>query len=104
MSQLAASEGQPGNWEEPGSFCVGLKLRGLKRKAGRSRVNREVHARICGSVGVRFPCATRLTGSQYQVFCADPPILHTSPIVIVFLLIAPSLVHIDLINNYAYVY
>jgi hypothetical protein len=27
--------------------------------AGRSRVNREVHARICGSVGVRFPCATR---------------------------------------------
>ena len=28
--------------------------------AGRSRVNREIHARICGSVGVRFPCATRL--------------------------------------------
>ena len=60
MSQLAASDGQPGNWEEPGSFCVGLRPWGLKRKAGRSRVNREVHARICGSVGVRFPCATRL--------------------------------------------
>ena len=25
MSQLAASEGQPGNWEEPGSFCVGFE-------------------------------------------------------------------------------
>jgi hypothetical protein len=25
MSQLAASDGQPGNWEEPGSFCVGLR-------------------------------------------------------------------------------
>ncbi len=27
-----------------------------------SRVSREVHARICGGVGVRFPCATRLNG------------------------------------------
>ena len=25
----------------------------------RSRVNREIHARICGSVGVKFLCATR---------------------------------------------
>ena len=24
-------------------------------------MNREIHARICGSVGVKFPCATRLT-------------------------------------------
>ncbi len=30
--------------------------------AGKSRVNREIHARLCGSVGVKFPCATRLTG------------------------------------------
>jgi hypothetical protein len=45
MSQLAASDGQPGNWEEPGSFCVGFRPQGLKSKAGRSRVNREVHAR-----------------------------------------------------------
>ena len=46
--------------EEPGSFCVGLKPQGLKRKAGRSRVNREVHARFCEGLGVKFPRATRL--------------------------------------------
>ncbi len=46
MSQLAASDGQPGNWEEPSSFCVGLRPRDFKRMAGRSRVNREVQARI----------------------------------------------------------
>jgi hypothetical protein len=38
--------GQPGNWEEPGTFCVGFRLQGLKRKADRSGVNREVHARF----------------------------------------------------------
>jgi hypothetical protein len=27
----------------------------------RSRMNREIHVRICGSVGVKFPCATQLT-------------------------------------------
>jgi hypothetical protein len=42
------------------SFCVGFKPWGFKRKADRSRVNREVHARICGSLGVKFPWATRL--------------------------------------------
>jgi len=26
----------------------------------RSRMNREIHVWICGSVGVKFPCATRL--------------------------------------------
>jgi len=25
----------------------------------RSRMNREIHVWICGSVGVKFPCATR---------------------------------------------
>ena len=61
MSQLAASDGQPGNWEEPDFFLRRLETARFQEKAGRSRVNREVHARICGSVGVRFPCATRLT-------------------------------------------
>jgi phage shock protein PspC (stress-responsive transcriptional regulator) len=28
--------------------------------AGRSRVNREVHARFCEGLGVKFPWATRL--------------------------------------------
>jgi hypothetical protein len=28
------------------SFCVGLRSRDFKRKAGRSRVNREIHARF----------------------------------------------------------
>jgi len=38
---------------------VGLRPRGFKRKAGRSRVNREVQVGLCESVGVRFPRATR---------------------------------------------
>ena len=31
--------------------------------AGKSRVNREIHARLCGSLGVRLPWATRLSVS-----------------------------------------
>ena len=76
MSQLATSDGQPGNWEEPGSFCVGLKPQGLKRKAGRSRVNREVNARFCEGLGVKFPRATRLTPFQKAITttisCSNP--------------------------------
>ncbi len=45
--------------EELYTFCVGLRPRGFKRMDGMSRMNQEVDARICGSVGVRFPCATR---------------------------------------------
>ncbi len=61
MSQLAASEGQPGNWEELDFFLRMLRM------AGRSRMNREIHVRICGSVGVRFPCATRPSGHYLLV-------------------------------------
>ena len=38
----------------------------------RSRVNREIHARICGSVGVKFPCATRLSGRHIPVIDSFP--------------------------------
>ena len=31
-------------------YSVGLRLRDFRRMAGRSRVNREVHVRICGGV------------------------------------------------------
>ncbi len=61
MSQFAVSDGQPGNWEELISFCVGLKLRGFKRMADRSRMNREVHVRFCGGLEVKFLRSTRLT-------------------------------------------
>jgi hypothetical protein len=33
--------------------------------AGRSRMNREVHVRICEGLGVRFPRATRLAILQF---------------------------------------
>ena len=39
--------------------CVGLRPRGFKSKAGRSRMNREVHVRFCEGMGVKFPRATR---------------------------------------------
>jgi hypothetical protein len=68
MSQLAASDGQPGNWEEPGSFCVDFRPQGHKSRAGRSRMNREVHVWFCEGVGVKFPCATRLSTQLNLVF------------------------------------
>jgi hypothetical protein len=37
-------------------------LRGVKCMADRSRMNREVHVRICEGLGVKFPRATRLKG------------------------------------------
>jgi len=60
MSQLIGNGSQPGDWEELEVFCVGLGPRGFKRKAGRSRVNREIHARICGGLEVKFLRSTRL--------------------------------------------
>ena len=59
MSQLIGNGSQPGDWEELEVFCVGLGPRGFKRKAGRSRVNRETHARIWGGLEVKFLRSTR---------------------------------------------
>ena len=59
MSQLTGSGSQPVDWEGLEIFCVGLRPRGFKRKAGRSRVNREIHARICGGLEVKFLRSTR---------------------------------------------
>jgi hypothetical protein len=59
MSQLEERFSQPEYWEELISFCVGLKLRGFKKMADRSRMNREVHVRFCEGLGVKFPWATR---------------------------------------------
>jgi hypothetical protein len=60
MSQLEERFSQPEYWEELISFCVGLKLRGFKRMADRSRMNREVHVRCCGGLEVKFLRSTRL--------------------------------------------
>jgi hypothetical protein len=60
MSQLEERFSQPEYWEELISFFVGLKLRGFKKMADRSRMNREVHVRFCEGLGVKFPWATRL--------------------------------------------
>ena len=37
-------------------------------------MNREIHARICGSVGVKFPCATRLGIADFLDIWRDPVI------------------------------
>ena len=65
MSQLAIRDGQPGNWEEPDFFRVGLRPRGFKRMAGRSRVNREVHARMC--VQRRLACTAGVSPAGVRV-------------------------------------
>ena len=59
MSQLEERFSQPKYWEELISFCVGLKLRGFKRMADRSRMNREVHVRCCGGLEVKFLRSTQ---------------------------------------------
>jgi hypothetical protein len=57
-SQQATVNQETGrNWI---AFCVGLKSRDFKSMADRSRMNREVHVRICEGLGVKFPWATRL--------------------------------------------
>ena len=61
MSQLEERFSQPKYWEELISFCVGLRPRGFKKKAGTSRMNREVHVRFCGGLEVKFLRSTRLT-------------------------------------------
>jgi len=68
MSQLGERFSQPEYWEELISFCVGLKLRGFKRMADRSRMNREVHVRFCGGLEVKFLRSTRLYGNALN-FC-----------------------------------
>ena len=66
MSQLEERFSQPEYWEELISFCVGLKLRGFKRMADRSRMNREVHVRFCGGLEVKFLRSTRLYGRNFK--------------------------------------
>jgi hypothetical protein len=41
------------------SLCVGVGPRGFTRKARTSRMNREIHVRICGGLEVRFLRSTR---------------------------------------------
>jgi len=59
MSRLTGSLGQPERVGGALSFCVGLKSKGFKRKAGTSRMSREAHVRICGGLVVRFLRSTR---------------------------------------------
>ena len=51
MSQLEERFSQPEYWEELISFFVGLKLRGFKKMADRSRMNRVVHVPFCEGLG-----------------------------------------------------
>jgi hypothetical protein len=64
MSQFVERFSQPVYWEELISFNVGLKPRGFKRMADRSRMNREVHVRFCGGLEVKFLRSTRLGNSM----------------------------------------
>ena len=54
MSQLAGTDSQPEYWEELDCLCVGLRPKGFKSRAGRSRMSREAHVRLC--VQVRLVC------------------------------------------------
>ena len=67
MSQLAASEGQPRvNGGGAGFFLHRLEtVRPQSENAGRSGMTGDCHVSICGGVGVRFPCATRLSNRQH---------------------------------------
>ena len=47
-------------------------LEGEQATAMKSRVNREVHARFCEGLGVKFPGATRPPGTrQLEFLCLD---------------------------------
>ena len=65
MSQLAASDGQPGNWEEPGFFLRRLETVRFQEKAGRSRMNREVHVRLC--VQLRLVCSAGVSPVRVRI-------------------------------------
>ena len=65
MSQLEERFSQPEYWEELISFYVGLKLKGFKRMAGRSRVSREVHARLC--VQLRLVCSAGVRLARVRI-------------------------------------
>ena len=48
----------------------------INRLDKRSRMNREIHVRNCVSVGVKFPCATRLTiGYKAEILASDTKFL-----------------------------
>ena len=72
MSQLEERFSQPKYWEELISFCVGLKLRGFKRMADRSRMNREVQVRFCEGLEVRFLRSARLHNERAATLAALP--------------------------------
>jgi hypothetical protein len=58
MTQLNGGLGQLVNQDEPLLPEKACLARG-QRMAARSRMNREVHVRICEGLGVKFPGATR---------------------------------------------
>jgi hypothetical protein len=71
MSQFVERFSQPVYWEELISFNVGLKPRGFKRIADRSRMNREVHVRFCGGLEVKFLRSTRRAPrAHFNIKCA----------------------------------
>lgn len=62
MNQLKGCCCQPGNREEHLTSCVVLLPRGSEKMAETSRVNREVYARFCGRLEVKFLRPTRPGG------------------------------------------
>ena len=78
MSQLVERFSQPGYWEELISFNVGLKLRGFKRMADRSRMNREVHVRFWGVLEVKLLRSTRLCNQLTLFYLMVISALHAA--------------------------
>jgi len=60
---VAANPAKAG--EELDTLCVGLRPRGFMRMAGTSRMNREVHVRLC--VQLRLVCSAGVSPARVRI-------------------------------------
>ena len=71
MRQFAASDGQPGNWEDPGFHSASALDREVSGDmAGRSRMNREVHVRLCVQIRLRMFSRSQSCQGKNQKPCS----------------------------------
>jgi len=79
MSQLAWTDSQPEYWEELDCLCVGLRSRGFKSRASRSRMSREAHVRFCEGLSryLRFVagCSKKTSGAKARAIAERVAVL-----------------------------
>jgi len=80
MSQLAASEGQPGNWEEPGFFLHRLETVRFQENGWQERYDGRLSRTDLWGRGGEIPLryTTPLTGCRDTIKCAILTELCTS--------------------------